>query len=130
MQIVIDIPKDIIYDIKESYMGEDVLYCGVKYGTPLPKGHGRLIDADKFIEDGCQEFCGCSLNECPFKTYCLDTRSILKAPTVEAVPMSVIEDIKVEIGWMNSAAYMGEYNKGLQDALKVIDKHISGKEKQ
>ena len=59
MQIVIDIPEDIIYDIKESYMGEDVLYCGVKYGTPLPKGHGRLIDAD-VLADGFEdnfEFC-------------------------------------------------------------------------
>lgn len=27
---------------------ETTLYCAIKYGTPLPKGHGRLIDADAF----------------------------------------------------------------------------------
>ena len=41
MQIVIDIPeqweKCNIRFIKE----------GIRNGTPLPKGHGRLIDADK-----------------------------------------------------------------------------------
>lgn len=35
----------------------------------------------------------------------------------------VLGEIKAEIGWRNSAAYMGEYNVGLQDALKVIDKY-------
>ncbi len=36
---------------------------------------------------------------------------------------SLIADIRTEIGWRNSAAYMGEYNVGLRDALKVIDKY-------
>ena len=55
MQIVIDIPKDIIYDIKESYMGEDVLYCGVKYGTPLKTGHWiyELEDWNKWTCSEC-----------------------------------------------------------------------------
>ena len=68
MQIVIDIPEEIIFDIKESYMGADVLYCAVKYGTPLPKGHGRLIDADVLANDDtiCDEI---SCFECPFKDF-------------------------------------------------------------
>ena len=44
MQIVIDISQEIITDIKENYEGYNVLYCAVKNGTPLPKGHGALID--------------------------------------------------------------------------------------
>ena len=54
MEIVIDIPEDLIDAIKE--------YCGISIvearealpiivnaihdSTPIPKGHGRLIDAD------------------------------------------------------------------------------------
>ena len=37
----------------------------------------------------------------------------------------VLDKIKVEIGWRNSAAYMGEYNVGLRDALKIIDKYTA-----
>ena len=59
MKIVIDIPEEIYTDVKENYHGNDVLYSEVKYGTPLPKGHGRLIDAD-VLADGFEdnfEFC-------------------------------------------------------------------------
>ena len=47
MQIVIDIPDEIY----KKYMDDrvrvtDVLHA-VRHGTPLPKGHGRLIDADE-----------------------------------------------------------------------------------
>ena len=51
MKMVIEI-SDIYY---ESVMS-DAVWCGhieihraIKYGTPLPKGHGRLIDADEFV---------------------------------------------------------------------------------
>ena len=54
MKIVIDIPEEIIFDIKESYMGADVLYCAVKYGTPLPKGNWVAID-DEICEDFIDE---------------------------------------------------------------------------
>ena len=50
MQIVIEIPEDLRkmifdegkFDISHSYR----LAMCIKNGTPLPKGHGRLIDAD------------------------------------------------------------------------------------
>ena len=49
MQIVIDIP-DRTYKIVQSkrlnLIDIDVLEQAVKAGTPLPKGHGRLIDVD------------------------------------------------------------------------------------
>lgn len=49
MQIVIDIPEALYeallseYEEPYSRMFSDV----VKNGTPLPKGHGRLIDGDE-----------------------------------------------------------------------------------
>jgi hypothetical protein len=54
MQIVIYIPEEIykasqIIDVKY----EDVIQIPlevIKNGTPLPKGHGRLIDADELKE--------------------------------------------------------------------------------
>lgn len=48
MQIVIDIPEDEYEFCKRQWDTEcdDVLMIAVKYGTPLPKGCGRLIDAD------------------------------------------------------------------------------------
>ena len=52
MQIMIDIPKDDYYDIlqyaelKANTEFENLMIVAIKNGTPLPKGHGRLIDAD------------------------------------------------------------------------------------
>ena len=57
MQIVIDIPEGVYEDIvehdgenregaKSAYYFEKV----IQNGTPLPKGHGRLIDADALFD--------------------------------------------------------------------------------
>ena len=52
MQIVIDIPEELISEIDdENYQStisryDTALYCAIKDGTPLPKGRGRLIYAD------------------------------------------------------------------------------------
>ena len=48
MKIVIDIDEESYEHIK-AYSNEEVLPIGwyaIINGTPLPKGHGRLIDAD------------------------------------------------------------------------------------
>ena len=59
MQIVIEIDEDIaqgIIDGKEEASRNIVrsfqatIADAIKNGTPLPKGHGRLIDADKLRE--------------------------------------------------------------------------------
>ena len=50
MQIVIDIPEDIYqYVINTGTYGHYRFNSAkaIKNGTPLPAGHGRLIDADK-----------------------------------------------------------------------------------
>lgn len=45
IQIVIEISEEMYQTVKdETYCGS--LYEELKNGTPLPKNHGRLIDAD------------------------------------------------------------------------------------
>ena len=49
MKIVIDIPQK-VYDKALSGDGTGAIWAGyIKNGTPLPKEHGRLIDADALI---------------------------------------------------------------------------------
>ena len=53
MQIVIEIDDDMYKSVanNDAYILEDVdwilLENAIANGTPLPKGHGRLIDADE-----------------------------------------------------------------------------------
>ena len=54
MKIVIDIPEDeyeLVRHENKSYRTELVLMNAVAEGTPLPKGHGDLIDRKYLIED-------------------------------------------------------------------------------
>ena len=52
MQIVIDIPEELYKHTQEYESGgfsqenDSKLFMAIKKGTLLPKGHGRLIDAD------------------------------------------------------------------------------------
>ena len=48
MQIVIDIPED-VYKICQGH--KDIVYQYIANGTPLPKNHGRLIDADEILRE-------------------------------------------------------------------------------
>lgn len=53
IELVIKIPEEEYEFCKRQYDTEclDVLMTAVKYGAPLPKGHGRLIDADRLKEE-------------------------------------------------------------------------------
>lgn len=62
MQIVIDIhEKDYQSILNSGQVPYGVVYA-IMNGTPLPKGHGRLIDADKLhqdiFDDDCWQFSG------------------------------------------------------------------------
>lgn len=49
MQVVIDIPEKLVCEGFERLFTEEeknILIKAIGNGTPLPKGHGRLIDAD------------------------------------------------------------------------------------
>lgn len=48
MKVLIEIPEEVYKKAKETHdVMCDSVWLGIKYGTPLPKGHGRLIDADE-----------------------------------------------------------------------------------
>lgn len=53
MQVVIDIPEEDWEFIKESdgCRWSRAIIEGVINGTPLPKGHGRLIDENELIDE-------------------------------------------------------------------------------
>lgn len=49
MKIVIDIPE-VFYEYCKAQTDATEIQLAVKNGVPLPKGHGRLIDADAEIK--------------------------------------------------------------------------------
>ena len=74
------------YDWGLSY--NDVVFT-IANGTPLPKGHGRLIDADRLLEYGaCPNDCNGTTTcmesyehlHCPIRVF--DIESINDAPTI------------------------------------------------
>ena len=52
MQIVIDIPEEDYIRLRDEGMFGNVTTFkrAVRESTPLPKGHGRLIDADALLD--------------------------------------------------------------------------------
>ena len=83
MQIVVDIPDEIVESIEKGSFGVKYnIYdlCGfVMNGTPLPKNHGRLIDADALMV-----YCR---NQ---KSRTIDCNDIARFPT--AVPRVIAEN--------------------------------------
>lgn len=73
MELVIKISEDSYKAICSGWMlpsdAENVINA-IKNGKELPKGHGRLIDADKYVKsicdacDGMCEFVGCDCLNC------------------------------------------------------------------
>ncbi len=62
IELVIKIPEEVYKRAQEIPNAQwDAVWFGIKYGTPLPKGHGRLIDADKFLKDN-EAYTGWILN--------------------------------------------------------------------
>ena len=51
MKVVIDIPKEEYNKIIKDPWLKSGVYKYIKNGTSLPKGHGRLIDADAITKD-------------------------------------------------------------------------------
>lgn len=47
MKLIIDVPEKLYNDIRTKNE-HGIIFNAVKNGTPLPKHHGRLIDADEF----------------------------------------------------------------------------------
>ena len=80
MQIVIDLSNEMYQAVKDgTWCGNELWYNALKNGTPLPKNHGRLIDADATLHNHC-EF------DCKRKPYCFEDCAIYDmfkyAPTI------------------------------------------------
>ena len=81
--LVIKMPKEEYETIVNSEdCGLHTLTRAVAHGTILPKGHGRLIDADKAIKLECGLSCGCNVEECGFSVPCKYVRLIQETPTI------------------------------------------------
>ena len=90
----------------------------------------RLIDADKLKADNPRHM-GQDVPYCTEETV---EEIIDNAPTVEAVPLSVIEDIKSELSdkelfyrKQNRSDYK-RYGEAFDMCLRIIQKHTSGKD--
>jgi len=100
MQIVIDIPEDTYEECQghKYYIdtGEE-LFDAVKNGVILPKGHGRLIDANSLLNYGsCPNSCSGTVTcaedyehlHCPIRVFDIesinDTPTIIKADKAES----------------------------------------------
>lgn len=52
MQVVIEITEEMYQVVQDGmWCGSETWYNALKNGTPLPKRHGRLIDADALYSD-------------------------------------------------------------------------------
>ena len=95
MQIVIDIPNwlyDAMMGHREPVYSQS-LGDAVRDGTPLPKGHGRLIDADETIKKICGDSCGCHLEECGYDNPCYSVARINSAPTIIEADKAESEEV-------------------------------------
>lgn len=155
MHIVINISEKVYKRMKllRALSSDNECLKYILEGTPLPKGHGRLIDADKLKEDvgytGYNyDFQNC-LDDAPTiieadqednEAYrvsipeCFDSNRAIKAlnniPTVQAVPTGVIDKIRTEIEQIiNGYEEMGKLPYeispiyGLHYAIQIIDKY-------
>lgn len=85
MKIVIDIPDEDYKRIKDMPDAFNSLtsraYKSIKNGTPLPKGHGRLIEADEVSKGKFHFECECDCAVCSHSRNC-ECDLINSIPTV------------------------------------------------
>ena len=130
MHIVIAISEDDYKEVKDdTYSGtlfENRVFSAIANGTLLPKGHGRLIDADALIYRQTHH----GNYYTPFEL--IDRNDLDNAPTIIEADrdrlLQAIVDIKAEIDKRYDIIkpYDIQYAYGLDEALAIIDKHTSG----
>ena len=51
MKVIIDIPEEVYKKAKETHdVMCDKVWLGIKYGTPIAKGHGRILDEKDILD--------------------------------------------------------------------------------
>lgn len=52
VELIIKIPEE-LYQMCRSCLGDaDCIESAIANGTPLPKGHGKIVDANRVLENG------------------------------------------------------------------------------
>ncbi len=83
IELVIKIPEEDFERCKKKFqMRIDIMGDAIAKGMPLPKGHGKLIDADKEIKQFCGKVCGHTLEECGYGFCCPLVKRMISAPTI------------------------------------------------
>ena len=54
MKLIIDIDEEEYEECKQYGYETNYFERAIANGIPLPKGHGRLIDADDFFDEFCE----------------------------------------------------------------------------
>lgn len=92
IELVIKIPEKLYTEYLAVQLGRGngktfvhTLLKAIKEGTPLPKGHGRLIDANKAIREENSKLVDFDTINTKDRSYCRYARMILNdAPTIIA----------------------------------------------
>ena len=85
MQIVIDIPEDEYQNILLTGKASFRVVNAIEAGTPLPKGHGDLKDADNLLSLlKCEEYATCTWRNCSDcnREKCIKRHDLLGVPTI------------------------------------------------
>ena len=81
MQIVIDISEDDFRKVQDGRASVSMMRKAIRNGTPLPKGHGELIDKNLIVNEMEQAYKN-SLSE-PFAKLFVDFMAYIDdAPTI------------------------------------------------
>lgn len=65
VKVVIEMPKDKYAEIKRGINHFSLMAYAIRKGTPLPKGHGRLIDENEILRFlKCPEYETCDWKNC------------------------------------------------------------------
>ena len=108
MQIVIDIDENVftrLFDngIEDYAIINDDLFKiakSIRKGTPLPKGHGRLIDVNYLLSIlKCEEYETCTWRNCSDcnREKCIRRHMILDAPIIIEAYKAEIEPQESEV---------------------------------
>lgn len=79
----------------------------------------RLIDADMAIKSECGHSCGTDFDGCGFSEPCRTVRRILNVPTVQAVPIEVLQNALEKLSKMDGSLYDDVISR--QVVMRIIE---------
>lgn len=81
IELVIKIPEETYKNVNERFIVDfATIGKAIRNGTPLPKGHGRIVDIDKLINSKCND-CG-HIKGVTCTVPCYEVRRMSSASTI------------------------------------------------